>query len=42
VTWDLDGETVRAAVDATDDTRLIGIVAFADEHRQRVAGLLSW
>jgi hypothetical protein len=42
VTWDLDGETVREAVDATDDTRLIGIVAFADEYRQRVAGLLSW
>jgi hypothetical protein len=42
VTWTANGETVRAVVDPSGTTTLIGIVAFPDGQRQRIARLLSW
>jgi hypothetical protein len=41
-TWLTERETIRAVVESTGGDSLIGIVALADEHHQRVARLVNW
>jgi hypothetical protein len=41
-TWLTESETIRAVVESSGGSPLIGIVALADEHHQRVAQLVNW
>jgi len=41
-TWLTESETIRAVVESSGGSPLIGIVGLAGEHHQRVARLVNW